>query len=247
MSIISTATSRWSRLCAVLLLPGLLAALVLFDVATLLTLSVTAALMAMLVQSLLGRGVRDPSHDRASLPETLAMLRSSAATGLGVVAAAATVEVSPWAALLLALALVFSSPWMRRRLRPRIVTVHSPPDDDIPDRPDTRAGCRGADEDLDVSRAGVHDRATARGLTNSQLCRAWRASFTELERATTTHQRVRVVVCRQAYLDELHLRDPAALTAWFDAGGRAASGPDRYLNGDPGPRPTTDGDPGVGA
>lgn len=82
----------------------------------------------------------------------------------------------------------------------------------------------------------VHDehslRAMAdqlRTLSDLELCRAWRRSFLVLDAAASPVIRLAVVQLRQAYLDELGRRRPDALQAWFDAGGRAASGPDRFF------------------
>lgn len=66
-------------------------------------------------------------------------------------------------------------------------------------------------------------------LTDDQLCRAWRRSFATLHGAGSTAQRLAAVELRQAYLDELERRCPEAVEAWLDAGGRAASGPEKFF------------------
>jgi ABC-type transport system involved in cytochrome bd biosynthesis fused ATPase/permease subunit len=68
-----------------------------------------------------------------------------------------------------------------------------------------------------------------RALSDLELCRAWRRSFVELDAAASPATRLAVVQLRQAYLDELGRRRPDALQAWFDSGGRAASGPDKFF------------------
>jgi hypothetical protein len=74
-------------------------------------------------------------------------------------------------------------------------------------------------------------RSAAAGLTDSELCRAWVASFGLLESVPDSAALERVVVLRQCYLDELERRDPAALAAWLHSGARASSSPGRYLGG----------------
>jgi hypothetical protein len=66
-------------------------------------------------------------------------------------------------------------------------------------------------------------------LSDEALCHAWRRSFILLERTASVAGRSRVVAQRQRLLEELEHRHPAALQAWYDAGGRAASGPERFL------------------
>jgi hypothetical protein len=73
------------------------------------------------------------------------------------------------------------------------------------------------------------DAADLDGLSDEALCHAWRRSFVMLERAASVVSRTRVVAHRQLLLEELEHRHPEELQAWFDAGGRAASGPERFL------------------
>jgi hypothetical protein len=65
-------------------------------------------------------------------------------------------------------------------------------------------------------------------MDDRALCRAWRESFWDLQRQTTTTGALRVVAFRQCCLDELERRDAAALHAWLGHGPRASSGPERY-------------------
>jgi hypothetical protein len=69
----------------------------------------------------------------------------------------------------------------------------------------------------------------ARGMSDTDLCRAWRRSFVTLEHTRGVHRRAQVVALRQMLLDELETRYPAGLRAWLASGARAAGGPDRYL------------------
>lgn len=67
-------------------------------------------------------------------------------------------------------------------------------------------------------------------LSNDELCRAWRLSFTALQRATTTAKQVQLVAARQELLDEMERRNPAGFSRWLHAGARPAGDPSRYLN-----------------
>jgi hypothetical protein len=67
------------------------------------------------------------------------------------------------------------------------------------------------------------------GVSDGELCRAWRASFAALLEAPDLAAREQVVRLRQDYLDELIRRHPEPVRAWLASGPRAASGPERYL------------------
>jgi hypothetical protein len=71
--------------------------------------------------------------------------------------------------------------------------------------------------------------AHVRAMDTDELCRGWRCSYLGLAAANRPHDLAEVLRVRQVYLDELHRRHPTALEAWFAAGGRAASGPERFL------------------
>jgi len=157
----------------------------------------------------------------------------AAVIAAGVVAASASLDTVPYLALpLLGLAFL-SSPWVVERLErwrkaeasgpvgPRAVAGYGP----LPD------------STLDTStltvtpvQVGLDEmRATARGLTNSELCREWRRSFVRLQSARSFPDRCYVVALRQVYLDEMDRRCPTAFQAWLASGARAAGGPDRYI------------------
>jgi hypothetical protein len=139
----------------------------------------------------------------------------------------------PYLALPLIGLAFLSSPWVVERLErwrgddapqrayPRGVAGPSPVPDSTPD-----VGT--------LTVAPVHIsldemRATASGLTNSELCREWRRSFVRLQSARSFGDRCYVVALRQVYLDEMDRRSPTAFQAWLASGARAAGGPDRYL------------------
>jgi hypothetical protein len=73
--------------------------------------------------------------------------------------------------------------------------------------------------------------AVTDGLTDSDLCMAWRSSYVALDRATDASAKLRAVQIRELLLEELGRRDAPGLEAWFRSGARAAGGPDRYLRG----------------
>jgi hypothetical protein len=66
-------------------------------------------------------------------------------------------------------------------------------------------------------------------LTDEQLCRAWRTSYTALQRVQSTAQRAYLAEARSGYLNELQLRSPSSFARWMADGARAASDPGRYL------------------
>ena len=75
--------------------------------------------------------------------------------------------------------------------------------------------------------------AVTDGLTESDLCMAWRSSYVALDRATDPGAKLRAVRIREVLLDELGRRDASGLEAWFRSGARAVGGPDRYIQSEP--------------
>jgi len=69
-------------------------------------------------------------------------------------------------------------------------------------------------------------------LSDEALCRAWRASFSALQRAGSPTQRLRIVDERRAYLDEIERRTAHGMAAWLASGARAAGDPSRFVLGD---------------
>ncbi|HET9875603.1 MAG TPA: hypothetical protein VFQ37_07520 [Mycobacterium sp.] len=80
-------------------------------------------------------------------------------------------------------------------------------------------------------------RIEARLLTDPDLCRAWRASYSALQRTSSAAQRLRVVGLRAELLDELEHRNPDGFLVWMASGARAAADPTRYLTGHNATRP----------
>ena len=106
----------------------------------------------------------------------------------------------------------------------------------VPPQPGPGMGRPGHAWQFDATALPAYDQPTLlamaehlRLLDDRELCRAWRRSYLVLDASVSPATRLAVVQLRQAYLDELGRRRPDALQAWFDAGGRAASGPDKFF------------------
>jgi hypothetical protein len=69
-------------------------------------------------------------------------------------------------------------------------------------------------------------------LTDAELCLAWRASFSALQKASSPTQRLRIVDERRTYLDEIERRTAHGMAAWLASGPRAAGDPSRFVLGD---------------
>jgi hypothetical protein len=66
-------------------------------------------------------------------------------------------------------------------------------------------------------------------ISTNQLCRDWLDSYDQLARASSSDARLRVVMTRQRYLDELERRDPDGLRAWLASSASAGGDPRRFL------------------
>ena len=66
-------------------------------------------------------------------------------------------------------------------------------------------------------------------LEDADLCLAWCSSYVALQRAETAESRMRLVLVRALYLDELERRNPAALAEWLSSGARAAAPPHAFV------------------
>jgi hypothetical protein len=60
------------------------------------------------------------------------------------------------------------------------------------------------------------------GLSDEELCGAWRRSFVVLEACRTPEDRQAVAELRSRYLDEFERRRPEAFAEWLNAGPKAA-------------------------
>lgn len=63
------------------------------------------------------------------------------------------------------------------------------------------------------------------GLTDEELCWAWRRSFARLTQASGPNTVNHLARLRGHYLDELERRNPRGFAAWMGSGARAASDP----------------------
>lgn len=149
--------------------------------------------------------------------------------GCGVVGLWALASVSLSLGLLMGLLVVLSAPWtvhrVRRRRRPSVAAapgvahttgrdVATPPADAPPKSDAATDPCTPLD-----------------GLSDTALCRLWRGTFWDLQQVKSPDEALRTVALRQACLDELGRRDPAALRSWLASGARASGGPERFWHG----------------
>jgi hypothetical protein len=214
---------RWLRWWTVLTLPGALLALLELPL-------VVTCLVGILVFGLVARSVASSPGGNAATAATRD--RSRAAAWIGGEVALISVGICGL--------LAFSLPLGMATVVAFIVTRPSTADPCRQTCEQNREKFRPAvatqrvlDSELDSPSVVTH----LSGLSNAELCREWRRSFLVLQAATTAARRVHVVRVRQALLDELETRNPSGLRQWLQSGGRAASGPDRYMA-------TSDGDGG---
>lgn len=71
------------------------------------------------------------------------------------------------------------------------------------------------------------------GMTDGELCRAWRRSFATVARTGSTATKHAAVVQRATYLDEIERRDPRAFRLWLASGAWATGSPHCYLDEEP--------------
>jgi hypothetical protein len=108
--------------------------------------------------------------------------------------------------------------WLRRRRR-------------ATPRPPQRQGPIGRTSPTLEKSPTARPPAKLRSLSGTDLCHAWRASFTALQETSSPSQRIRIVEARQEYLDEFERRNPEGFMAWLASGARAAANPTRYVVG----------------
>ena len=196
--------------------------------------------MAALVGGVLAMITFDP-EDSTRLPRDRrgVVATSAALSGGGCVASAGLGALlgAPMAMLVMALA-IGGSPWSIRRyvrwLRKHghLSTPPSRPIERVPGElsPTAVLEFTPPPEAESDARAEVE---TAE-LSDDALCLVWRASFSALQNATSSAQRLQVVEERRAYLDELERRNAHGLAAWLASGARAAGDPSRFVLGDGG-------------
>jgi hypothetical protein len=69
-------------------------------------------------------------------------------------------------------------------------------------------------------------------LTDEELCRAWRASYTDLQRQTRPARVLALAMERQRYLDELEHRNASGFEDWLASGARPPGNPLPYIVGE---------------
>ena len=137
--------------------------------------------------------------------------------GCGAVTLLALATASPPCALLVALTTTLTAPPVVRRVR-RLLTsgAASVPPRGRPQTP------------RDTGRRSLTTDDAVRRLADPELCLLWRQTFWQLTSRDTPDARLAIVLLRQACLDELARRNPAAVQAWIESGGRASGGPERF-------------------
>lgn len=182
--------------------------------------AVMAAIAAATTLSLLARPL---PRSRIAVVVAGAAIAGVAATGLIVVAGVLGLAVVAVTAV--------TSPACLRLLRGPLQALSGPA------QPTTY---RHEAERIAPSRVGLVDTGTSRrrpapwdpltvyGLSDQNLCLAWRVSYTALQRPTTADHG-RLPEFRAAVLDELQSRQPDAFVRWIDAGARAAGDPNPFF------------------
>lgn len=130
----------------------------------------------------------------------------SSAGGVGLVGLVALLTASPPLALVALLLVLATCPIVARRLR----------------RPTGRLTTGSAERPPPRASVGVGD------LSDHELCMMWRRTFWDLRTHRTTDGLISTVFLRQACLDELERRNPAAVRAWLESGTSASGGPERF-------------------
>jgi hypothetical protein len=204
----SDRTTTWTWWCAVPLAPCLVLAPLRWPLRAIVVVFVISTLIAAIGlasrhDAEVGSGVGgEPSRNTGSWASTLA---DAVLLGAATVGVGVLVSLSAGLALLVGLLLASCSPWTMDLVSARFARPGRVPSIPHPD---------------------------VTSMSNASLCAAWRTSYDELQTASGAAQRARVVVRRQAYLDELEVRDRGGLTAWLESGARASGGPDHFLRDD---------------
>jgi hypothetical protein len=158
-----------------------------------------------------------------------ALAARSARIGLCVTGLAVTSATVTALAVVVVVLVVLTSPLMRRTVR-----GDAPPADDlIPDEPRLPLPRR-------PSQANPPMPTSVLGMTDDELCLAWRRSYITVTLAGSTAKKRAMVALRAAYLDEIERRDPQAFHAWLASGASASGSPHCYLDEEPPPRGRTD-------
>lgn len=225
--------TSWLVFCGSLGIFGLLVAF---------TWSLTAIIMVFVCAALTGwlvAMIALSPDDAIRLPRNKrrVVARGAFLTGAGAVAfiGLGTLVGAPTAVLLLAITAggsPYVTSWCARRLReqghlPEPSPRPVPPDPGQRTPESTPLRIEAVDADL-----RQEPRDPLWSLSDDALCLVWRASFSALQRATSTAQRLSIIEERRTYLDEIERRNAHGLAAWLASGPRAAGDPSRFILGD---------------
>jgi hypothetical protein len=207
-------TAAWAYACAVLVGVGDGLAVLewspLVAVLTIVLFSGCVAAVAALVRPAPDR----PGPARRAWAEDL--VSGSLLAGGGAVTLLALATASPSCALLLTLTAALTAPPVVRRVRRRMAAPAPAPRHARPGPP------------RDTGPRSLTTAAAVRRLPDPELCMLWRQTFWQLTSRRTPDALLATVLLRQACLDELARRNPAAVHAWLESGGRASGGPEKF-------------------
>jgi hypothetical protein len=160
---------------------------------------------------------REPAQTESAGHGPGAVASRSLLAGTGSVALVAVVTASPPVALLLVLLAGLSCPPVVRLARRRRARS----------RPTPAARRQARLEPLGRFSPVTTD-GVVRRLSDPELCRLWRRTFWQLTSLPRPEAVLATVLLRQALLDELARRNPDAVHAWLESGGRASGGPEKF-------------------
>ena len=145
--------------------------------------------------------------------------------GATVVALLAVTEGSASLGMLVGLVLLLTSPLVVRRIGRRTAPPNRPTGQRTGTDP-VIASCETTSSGDAPVPAGQDRRIPE--LTDSALCQLWRHTFWELQSEVEPAAVLVLVATRQACVDELERRNPAAVKAWLESGARAWVGPEKF-------------------
>ncbi len=129
-------------------------------------------------------------------------------------------EVSPVGAVTLTAVALVSSPWFIGVVRGRTGQAGDPRRKPGQTLDDVIAEAESLDE-------------LCRRMSTPELCLAWHQTFTLVNHADAANRQMRVLVLREAFLDELVRRDPSGLDAWICSEVPAHVAPTAFFIGRP--------------
>lgn len=222
----------WMRVWYVVSVAGLGIGVVAWSVVPTAAAMLVAVSFAALVLTLVRAERAERSRPVIARPATTAL-----GVGAGVVGFLALLSSSPPLALLVLLIAITTAPPVvgvvssvlrdrapYRRTAPRPVAAPGPAKQTLRREGDTVRVDGGREPALPSAPEVV------RQLDDRALCRLWRQTFWDMRDQQSVTQRAAVVRLRQACLEELERRNPAAVATWLGSGARASSGPERFLD-----------------